>query len=331
MRAGLAGLLLIGAGIWYAASRSTAGDGPLPPAVPAVAPAFSFAVLGDAPYFPWEDDKYRRVLREMDAAPLGFVLHVGDILWKPCDDERYARALRDFDGLKHPVIYTPGDNEWADCGDADAGGFAPLERLARLRQIFFRVPTESLGTRRIALVSQSSQPGYEEFVENVRWVHDGVVFATVHVVGSANGAERSRDRTAAAREARHRIDAAAAWVRRAFAAAAEARAPAVVVALHANPYFERRGAPQRRPYEPFIAALEAEAARFAGPVLVTHGDHHEYVVDRPLTRQSGEPLDNVTRMQVPGSPIVGWVRVSVAPGAGETFTFEARTIPVWQW
>lgn len=332
MRAWLAGILLISGGVWYAATRSSPDDGAAPAAGTQTARAFSFAVFGDAPYFPWEDAKYHRILREMDAAPLSFIIHVGDIFWKPCADDRYERALRDFNAMRHPLVYTPGDNEWADCGDAEAGGYEPLGRLDHLRRTFFRAPEESLGGRRLALVSQRSLDGFVEFVENVRWSHGGVVFATVHVVGSANGVERQREQTeGAGREAQRRIEAAAAWVRQTFAAATEARAAAVVIALHANPFFERRAGARRKPYEPFIVAIEDEAARFAGPVLVTHGDHHVYVVDRPVTRRTGEPLDNVTRMQVPGSPIVGWVRVGVAPDAKDTFTFESRTIPAWQW
>ena len=49
--------------------------------------AFSFAVLGDAPYHAWEDVKYRLVLRALDAHDLSFVLHIGDIFWKPCSSQ----------------------------------------------------------------------------------------------------------------------------------------------------------------------------------------------------------------------------------------------------
>jgi hypothetical protein len=47
---------------------------------------FSFAALGDAPYGPLEAIRFRRVLRQLDAADLDVIIHVGDILWYPCSD-----------------------------------------------------------------------------------------------------------------------------------------------------------------------------------------------------------------------------------------------------
>jgi hypothetical protein len=75
-----------------------------------------------------------------------------------------------------------------------------------------------------------------------------------------------------------------------------------------------------------------QAERFGGPILLVHGDQHEYLVDRPLVRRTtGQRLDNVTRLQVPGSPHVGWVRVIVRPGAEEPFLFESRIVPRWKY
>ncbi len=41
-------------------------------------------------------------------------------------------------------------------------------------------------------------------------------------------------------------------------------------------------------------------------------------------------LENLTRVQVPGSPLVGWVRVTVTPGADEPFAFESNVVPAWK-
>lgn len=108
---------------------------------------FSFAVLGDAPYYAWEDLQYRLVLQSLDANDLRWVIDVGDIFWRPCTDELYRTNLERFNGLRHPVIYTPGDNEWMDCWEPGSGGFGPRDRLERIRQIFFNNPTRSLGLR----------------------------------------------------------------------------------------------------------------------------------------------------------------------------------------
>lgn len=301
---------------------------------PNPAGGFSIAALGDAPYYLWEDGKYRRVLHELDAHDLSLVLHVGDIFWRPCSDQRYRRTLDELNALRHPVIYTPGDNEWTDCWERQAGAFSPLERLERIRRIFFSDPARSLGGRRLDVISQAGSAGFAEFVEHVRWTHQRVIFATVHLVGSVNGLEEFPARTAADGEAaRRRTAAAAAWVRETFAAARAASAPAIVLAFHANPAFERPpGHFYREAFEPWITALEEEAATFAGSVLVIHGDNHTYIVDRPLrSRTTGDLLERLTRLQVPGSPDVGWVRVVITPGAAMPFSFELHVVPAWKY
>jgi calcineurin-like phosphoesterase family protein len=306
--------------------------GPPPPS-PTPSGAFSFAVLGDAPYYVWEEIKYRLVMQDLRAHDLRLVLHVGDIFWRPCTDARYQRSLDWFNALPHPVIYTPGDNEWADCWTPAAGEFAPLERLARLRQLFYPAPT-SLGGRRVSIVTQAGGGGYPEFVENVRWTHEGLVFVTVHLVGSGNAMQSFSGRTRQDDEAVVRRTAAAtAWLREAFAEATASGAPAVVIGFHANPSFERSvDDPERRSYEPFLSALEEETERFGKPVLVVQGDDHIYTVDQPLIRRTtGRTLESLTRLQVPGSPDVGWVRVVVTPGARPSFNFEPRVVPRWKY
>ena len=296
--------------------------------------AFSFAALGDAPYYAWEEIQYRLVLQDIDAHDLSVALHVGDIFWRPCSDSRYARTIAQFANLQHPVVYTPGDNEWTDCWEPRVGGYVPLERLDRLRELFFSDPTTSMGGSQIALESQAAHPDFAEFVENARWSEREIVFATFHLVGTWNARADFLGRTAVDdEESVRRTAAAVAWLRETFEQAETAGASAVVLAFHANPGFEEPPEDARRQsYEPFIASLEEEVARFGRPVLMVHGDHHEFVVDHPLVqRTTGVRLDNLTRMQVPGSPDVGWVRVVVIPGDPVQFAFESRVVPGWKY
>ena|SRR2546430_8371284 len=106
---------------------------------------FSFAVLGDAPYYAWEVPQFDRVLHAIDANDVAWVLHVGDIFWRPCTDEHYRWVLGRMNRLHHPVVYTPGDNETFDCWEPGSGGFAPQSRFERISQIFFDHPARSLG------------------------------------------------------------------------------------------------------------------------------------------------------------------------------------------
>ena len=231
---------------------------PRPPSAPP-ARGFAFAVLGDAPYFLWEEAQFRLVLRDIAAHDLAWAVHVGDIFWRPCTDEMYETALTRLNRLPLPVVFTPGDNEWTDCWDQN---FDPLERLA----------------------------------------HDAA----------------ARTRTAAA----------VAWLRETFAEARKSGAAAVVLAFHASPELTAPADdPYRQAYEPLLATLEAEAVEFGKPVLLLHGDQHELIVDQPLVdRATGQRIANVTRLEVPGSPDVGWVRVTATAGPAPTFSFEARVI-----
>lgn len=290
-----------------------------PPPKPSLPGTFSFAALGDAPYYPHEELRFRLVLEDINQYDLASVIHVGDIFWHPCTDAMYLRSRTRFNSLRHPVIYTPGDNEWSDCWEPGSGPFAPRERLAALRRIFFNPPTRSLGARPIALASQGG-----EFIENARWEREGIVFATVHLTGSWNSTKPFPGRTAEDdAEVRRRLDASVAWLRETFATATNANA--VVIVFHAGLSLELpRGHGYRKVYEAFIQALEEETERFRKPVLIVHGDHHEFIVDHPVPR-----LANLTRLEVPGSPDVGWVRVSVDPRDG-TFTFENHVVPRWK-
>jgi hypothetical protein len=305
--------------------------------VPSPAPnppgSFAFAALGDAPYDSLELRRCRLVLRDMEAHALSWVLHIGDIFWRPCGDDQYRAALARLNSLRHPVIYTPGDNEWTDCWEPGSGSYTPRERLSSLRRIFFAQPRQSLGGSPIPLVTQADHPPFAEFVENVRWAHAGMMFATVHLVGSRNGLESFPGRTKADdEEVFRRTEAAAAWLRETFAEAAATEASAVVLGFHGTLGFGL-GLPmeQVEGYEPFNAALEEVVERFGNPVLGIHGDTHEYTVDQPLVhRRTKRPLPNFTRLEVPGSPDVAWVRVVVTPGNAQPFAFHRSMISRWK-
>lgn len=294
--------------------------GPPPP------DAFAFGVFGDGPYYFWEEGPFARMIEDVNRADLAWLLHVGDILDGSCSDEAYEKRHRQFATIRHPVIYTPGDNEWTDCHQG--GGYDPLDRLASLRRTFFGEPGWSLGARRMMLETQATDSTVAEFVENVRWAYGGLVFATVHLVGSENGLEVFPGRTLASdAEVERRTAAAVAWLDAAFAAARADSAWGVVLALHGNPGL----APQdsRRGYYAFVQALDRHVAAFDGQVLLIHGDSHTQRVDHPLVDAAGTPYPHFTRLETFGSPDIGWIRVVVDSAAGRFVQFEPRRIRGW--
>lgn len=275
--------------------------------------AFSFAVMGDAPYTFWDERKMPEAIADVAQNDVAFVIHVGDIFWRPCTDEMYRAALARFDAMRHPVYFTPGDNEWTDCWEPGSGSYKPQERLARLRQIFYAHPPQA-----------ERQPGY---VENARWEYGGVLFATADIPGSKNGMRKFPGRTADDDVANFkRTSAGALWVHETFAVAKQRNAKAVVIGFQANMDLEKPPNAYQKWFQPFLSTLEEEAKQFGKPVLAVHGDGHIYWIDRPFAQ-----IPNFQRLQTQGSPTVGWVRVFVTPDAREPFAFEEHTVPLWKY
>jgi len=125
-----------------------AGEGLVHGGAAASSKSFAFGVIGDLPYSPEQEAQFPNLLQEMNDADLAFVVHVGDFKDSsaPCSDDLFTQRKALFQTSRHPFIYLPGDNEWTDCHLAKAGGYDPLERLARLRGLFFS-GNRSLGRR----------------------------------------------------------------------------------------------------------------------------------------------------------------------------------------
>jgi hypothetical protein len=158
------------------------------------------------------------------------------------------------------------------------------------------------------------------FPENAWFIRDDVLFIVLHVVGSHNGWQPKDPAAQAAFEAR--AGANRALMQAALAAGQGAGVRAAVLMFHANPLFER---PRHRGYLPFRQDLAGLLAGFDGPVLLIHGDTHRYKFDRPvMDPDTGVPIARVQRLEVPGSPVVAGVWVSVDPGAVQVF--RVRTV-----
>ena len=182
----------------------------------AQAPArFAFAIVGDAPYNAREEALFAQMLDEINYENLAFIVHVGDIKsgGSPCSDELYEDRKRMFQASRHPFILVPGDNDWTDCHRKSAGGYDPIERLARLRHVFYAEDL-SLGQSRLKLERQSDAPStsvpFRQYRENVRWVVDGVMFIGLNIPGSNNNFGRTPQMNA---EHAERGEANAEWLR----------------------------------------------------------------------------------------------------------------------
>ena len=290
-------------------------------AAPAPGPeAFAFGVVGDTPYSDAEERKFLEMMRQMDGEPLAFIVHIGDFKAggdSPCTDALFERRRAQLDRSEHPLILTPGDNEWTDCRRRSNGGFDPVERLARLRQVFF-ADRQSLGRRRIETLAQEqclAPPvegcGCAAHPENRQWTRSGVRFVTLNIPGSDNnvGFDPAGDE-----EARCRNEANRQWLALAVRDSASPQTRALVVAIQADPWETKKPAV----YRDFLRQMEDAARGLAKPVLFVHGDSHTFRVDTPFATA------NPRRLETYGSPFVGWVKVTVDPRQPELFAFEPR-------
>jgi hypothetical protein len=149
------------------------------------------------------------------------------------------------------------------------------------------------------------------------------------MVGAENASEPFPGRGSANdEEVERRIRAGLAWTKDAFVLADSLRLKGVVIAMHGSPGLQYHPRP-RVGYEVFLDRLERQVKGFNGPVLLIHGDGHQYLADHPLRdRVTYEPLPNFTRLETFGSPDVAWVRVVVDSVSG-TFAFEPRVMRRW--
>lgn len=296
-----------------------------------VAP-FAFALIGDMPYGAVREPPFARLVDEINQDnKVDFVAHVGDVKAgsERCDDSLIRHRFGLYQAFQRPFVFTPGDNEWTDCHRVNNGQYYPPERLGFLRSVFFPQVGQTTGGRVRPVRSQADGGAYSEFVENVMFQNQSVMFATVHVVGSNNDLEPwlgisptdscTSPRPDRIAEFERRQAAALAWVDEVFAAAAETKG--VFLLMQANPY-NLPSNPQLCPsgFKAFLDRLEARAQQYARPVVLAHGDDHFFFVDQPLRNLL------FSRVQTYGEGLVHWVKVHVDPKSSGVFSIEQKIV-----
>lgn len=303
---------------------------------------FSFVAMGCMPYGAENFAAYERLLTEINRHRPAFTVHCGDTKKgsEPPTEAFYKKVHTWFDSLEGAVIYTPGDNEWTDVhrknnNNPDGSANDPLVWLGKVRKEYFS-EERSMGRAPIPLVTQRRDAAFAKFVENARWTRGGVVFATVHVVGSNNNlvTAKDTDRSAAERERalaefRERDAANAAWVRATFAEARATKAPGVALFFQAEPFNLDAGEKGGREsgFKLFLATVEAEAKAFEKPVLLVHADEHRYRLEPKMKFPDGDKLDNVTRLETFGANDIHAVKVTVDPASTAVFLAGPLVVP----
>jgi hypothetical protein len=317
---------------------------------------FQFSAVGDTGYSKKSEEEFSRMIAAMNREPLAFVVHVGDFeadprpymrnpkaITEPCTDESFKGVLAQFQQSAHPFVLTPGDNDWTDCHLLKTRKVDPLERLAKVREMFYPAGV-SLGKRTLPVTSQASDPKFAKFRENLAWTVNNVSFMTMHTVGSNNNRGRTPEMDA---EADERMAANIVWLRKAFADAKANNSAGLVLITQANPGFETKwtvelirryfqlftsvSPPKTLPpsgYDDLLDAVSAEMANYDKPTLFIHGDTHIFHINKPLVdKKRGRFVDHFTRLEVFGDPDSHWVRVMVDPKDPGLFTIRPEIIP----
>lgn len=294
-------------------------------------PKFAFALIGDMPYDARQLQIFPRFLRTLDAEKLAFVVHDGDLKngRSLCDDATFHQRKNLFDSSAHPFIFVPGDNEWTDCHRTNNGAYDPLERLNKLRELFF-AGDSSLGQRTIRLARQSADLRYEKFRENMMWHYGEVTFAGLNVPGSNNNLGRT---AAMDIEYQQRNVANLDWLQQVFSSAKQRHSLGVMLIIQADVGFELAPTdPQRSGYNDFIKALEQETLAYGKPVVLVHGDSHYFRIDKPLLNSNTKQrIAHFTRVETFGETDTGWVRVEVDPKDENLFVFKPYLLSPEGW
>ena len=288
-------------------------------AATAQADSWRFALIGDTPYSAYERRELPRLLDTIAAEHPAFIVHAGDFKSgnTRCSDALFRDRHALFDAAAVPFIYVPGDNEWTDCSRVLAGGFDPLERLAKLRTIFF-ADRLSLGQAPLQIERQSAA-----YPEHQRWRLGPVLFVTLNVPGGNNnyGSGPAPGTEFLARNPQV-ID----WLRQGFATARREKSAGIVIVMQANPGLRHFAAGLAHSgFRELLETLRRETLAFPGQVLLVHGDTHTQRIDHPLRHpQTKQPLANFTRVETFGYPFMGWVEVVIDSEAPPLFRFDAH-------
>ena len=286
----------------------------------------TLALIGDTPYGDAQTEDFPQLVDDINAGQaIRLVLHAGDVKEgvAPCHGDWLDHLLSPEGTLDDPLVLTPGDNEWTGCHQPGAGRHVPTKRLAALRDALFPEPGRTLGANPMVVESQAEhaqEPEHEPYVENVRFSRAGVVFATVHVVGSENDLEPwyglpNGDRPVQRKgEFRARRAANLTWIKQVFNKTERDAAAGVLLMMHAEPVADPAWRRERK-------LIKMSARQFSVPVLLVHGDEHNYEAEPNYAGVS-----NLTRLETYGVTVDNWLAVTVDSDSPRVFSWETRTV-----
>ncbi|WP_354686034.1 hypothetical protein [Cupriavidus necator] len=337
--------LLCAAGMAWAAPAGRGGKAPpKPPPKPRVT---RIALLADLPQWPAAEANAATLFDYLAERKLDLVIHAGGIKGdtESCSDVVLTSRQQLLSQSPLPLIYVPGETDWAECRLPVNGGFDAVERLNRLRELFF--PEDAtLGRNPRPVQRQSDQALFRSFRENMRMSVGDVLIVGLNVPGDNNHYRNEGGRNS---EFEDRREANRQWLARAFTLARQRDMDGIVVVAHGDPHFangwEKKGRPSlldgfmrhrtRDGYLEFKRQLRDLTARFRGQVLLVHagetggegGDAGGFGTDKPLRDSNGKTLQNFTRVSLPTATVSQWTELLITPGAASPFSVTLKDAP----
>ncbi|KWR82752.1 MULTISPECIES: hypothetical protein [Cupriavidus] len=309
-----------------------------PPPVPTVQMT-RIALIADTPQWPAAETDTTALFDMMNAQQVAMIVHAGGIKGdtESCGDTVLNARLQVLDDSPTPLLYVPGETDWAECQKPSNGKFDAVERLNRLRELFFPLDT-TLGRRTLPVVRQSDQALFRSYRENVRLVTGGVMLVGLNLPGDNNHYRIEGGRNG---EFEDRREANRQWLARAFSVAEQRDLPGIVVIAHADPLFgngwEKRGKPSlldafvrhgaRDGYLEFKRQLRDLSSKFSGQVLLVHASDSGFSVDKPLRDTSGKIVANFTRVALPIGTPSRWTELTITPGTRSVFQVQLQDGP----
>jgi hypothetical protein len=278
-----------------------------------------FGVIGHSFHNGGAEARLKQAIADESEATLAFVVVTGiKGEAEPCSDKLYARRRDIFDEARRPVIVLPAASDWSECKNS-AGRSAAIERLNRLRELYFSEPA-SLGVRKLPLTRLSSSAKFRSYAENAHWEVGDVLYATVNLPANNNHYRPEAGRNS---EYEDRLVANRFWLNRLFAMARREKRDAIVlfsegdVKALTQPTGLRallgRSSSSRDGFDEPRRQIAALAQKFPGKVLL---------IDTDSARKGAAPAiewrGNLGHLSL-GS---GAVEVKVTPGAASPFTLK---------
>ncbi|MDT6962963.1 hypothetical protein QTN24_15805 [Cupriavidus sp. SZY C1] len=305
--------------------------GKVAPPAAAAEPVTRMALIADVPQWPTAEADTSALFEQMASQKVALIVHAGGIKGdtESCADPVLSARLRVLDDAPAPLLFVPGETDWAECHKPVNGKFDAVERLNRLRELYFPADT-TLGRRTLPVVRQSDQAMFRSFRENVRLMIGNVLVVGLNLPGDNNHYRSEGGRNG---EFEDRREANRQWLGRAFSIAGQRDLAGVLVVVHADPQFgngwEKRGRPTlldgflrrgtRDGYLEFKRQLRDLSAKYAGQVLLVHASDSGFSVDKPLRDTAGKVVGNFTRVALPIGNPSRWVELTVTPGTKSVF------------